>query len=148
MGGTLEGARLVGGYGQYALADVALQVVLAVGEDPVLDAPSGFGRLQQIAVELFHIVGIDLPVDDEVSFELDIGVARVHIDALDAVCGWWDFGLDLLRVGDDACVQGEVAESVTDVVFGIAVVSAIQDIAEILDRRIVVVVELSGLCLG
>ena len=41
---------------QDAFADIAFQVVLAVGENSVLDSPiPDFGRLQQIAVQLLGV---------------------------------------------------------------------------------------------
>ena len=104
-------------------------LIVALGEDSVLDAPAGFDRFEQIAVELFGVAGIDASVDDEVSFELDVGVARVHIDALDAVGCGRDFGFDFPLVVDDSGAEGEVSECVSDVVFGVAVVVAFENSA-------------------
>ena len=119
--------------------------MLAIGKDSILDAPTGFDRFQQVTVQLCCVVGIDASVDDEVSFELDVCVARVHIDAPRAVSRRWDFGLDFAFIGDESGVQSEVAEGDTDIAFGIAGVVAIQDVAEILDRGIGAFVGIYGL---
>ena len=119
--------------------------MLAVGENSVLDTHSGFGRLQQIAVQLLGVGGIDLPVYDEVAFELDVSVAGVHIDAPGAASGRRDFGLDFARVGDETRVQGEVPKSVADIVFRIPRISAMQDVAEILGRCVGAFVDIYGL---
>ena len=119
-------------------------LIVALGEDSVLDAPAGFDRCQQIAVQLLGVAGIDLPVDDEVSFELDVGVARIHIDALNSVGSRRNFGFDLCLIVDDLGVQDEVAEGDADVVFRVAVVVTLQDSAEVLDRGVVATVEFGG----
>ena len=75
--------------------------MLAVGEDSVFDAPSGFDRFQQISVQLLDVVWFYSPVDDEVSFEFDVCVARVHVDTLCAVGCGWDLGFDFAFVADD-----------------------------------------------
>ena len=118
--------------------------MLAVGEDTVLDAPSGFNRCQQITVQLLGVVGIDAPVDDQVSFELDVGVPRIHIDALNTVGPRRNFGFDLCLVIDDLGVQDEVAEGGADIVFRVAVIVTLQNSAEVLDRGVVATVEFGG----
>ena len=93
---------------------------------------------------MFGIAGIDAPVDDQVSFELDVGVARVHIDALNSVGSRRNFGFDFCLVVDDLGVQDEVAEGDADVVFRVAVIVTLQDSAEVLDRGVVATVEFGG----
>ncbi len=80
--------------------------------------------------------------------QLDVGVARVHIDAPRAVGCGRNLGFDLAFVVDDPGVQGEVPKRVPDVVFGIAAVVAFQDFVEVLDRGVVAIIECRGLRLG
>ena len=124
------------------------RIVLAIGEDSVLDTPSGFDRFEKITVQLRDVAGFDPPVNYEVGFELDICVARKHIDAFDAVRRRRDFGLYLGLIVDDLGVQDEVAECRADVVFGVSVVVALQDFVEVLGRCVVGGIELGRLCFG
>ena len=61
--GPVKDLHRVGGQGQDVVADIALEVVAAVGKDAVLDAPAGLHRRQQIVVQLGGIGRVDAAVN-------------------------------------------------------------------------------------
>ena len=131
----------VGGKGQDVVADIALEVVAAVGKDAVLDAPAGFDGIQQVAVQLAGIAGVDAAADYDIPLELDVGVADAEVDAPNAVAARRNFGIAFAFVGDNAGTQDKVPESQADIFLRLAVVMAFQQFVEVLGSDFVVLVE-------
>ena len=134
---ALEHAGRVARDGQNVIANAAFQVMLAVREDAVLYAPSGFDGGQEILVQLLDVLGVGRAANHDVALEFDVGVADSQVDALNGSVAGRDFGVNLALVRDNARMFDEVAPGVAYVVLRIAGEMAFEQFAEVIHGGIV-----------